>query len=77
MPPYDARKEIEGLRNDVTAMKASLKELAENHFVHLEAKVDLLMEKVDGRPSWLVLMIISFLATTCGVLATALFKLVR
>ena len=34
--------------------------------------LDRIDTRVDGRPSWAVVTILTFLATTCGILATAL-----
>lgn len=41
----------------------------------IEASLKAIWEKIDGRPSWAVLMVISFLATLCGIFMTSLISM--
>jgi hypothetical protein len=41
----------------------------------VEAKVDRLDQRIDGRPSWAVVTLLGMLMTACGVLATVVATL--
>lgn len=38
----------------------------------MQVTLDRIDTRVDGRPSWAIVMMVTFLATVCGILATAL-----
>lgn len=52
----------------VDSLVGEVRELRENHLAHLKKDIENLGEKISGRPSWSVMLIISGLAAAVGIL---------
>ena len=49
--------------------------LMDRRFAHIEDTLSAIWKKIDGRPSWAVLIIITFLTSTCVALLVLLITI--
>ncbi len=52
----------------IDALVGEVRELRENHLAHITEELKEIRELVSNRPSWVILLLISGLATAVGIL---------
>ncbi len=68
MDPCKYEKELGGLLESKENFEAFMKEIRDNHLTHIYKK----LEQLAGRPTWIVVIIITSLTTLNGILITIL-----
>lgn len=56
------------VETELVNLKEIVLSMRDNHLKHLEMKVDILSDKINGRPSWITLMVVSGLAALVSLL---------
>lgn len=73
MDPCKYEKEIHTLVEATRNFKDFMHEIKDNHLTGIYKKLDAIVAKMaNRRPTWMVLWVITALATLCGILITAL-----
>ena len=67
---YDSRQAIEAIDNRLVKIETILVELQANHLPHIYTE----LQRLGGRPSWVVVTIITFLASLSSVLLSIVLK---
>lgn len=65
---------IARIQTDIAWMKESLERIENNHLIHIDAKIEELEKRLNGRPSWVVSIIITLLVGLVSALAVLLLK---
>ena len=69
------RKECNIHIDTITSRIDSIEVIMDRRFAHIETTLSAIWKKIDGRPSWAVLVIITFLTSTCVALLVLLITI--
>ena len=75
MEPCIKESTIGSLLESKKNFEEFMREIKDNHLKCIYEKIDAINEKMSSRrPTWMMLWIISFLTTLCGILLAILFR---
>lgn len=74
--PFEPKTAFEGfVFSEINHLKKKLDDIKNNHLPTLYGKVDKLKEKMAGRPSWIVAILITALTSLCvGLIVQAIMR---